>query len=110
MVYGIIFGSKSFEHEISIVSAIAMKKVLDRQPVYIFVDSQKQFYNIPAEKITSKLFSSGSYKKFDTLTIKHGGFFSKTMFGETKLEFDVVLNLIHGKVIANNETTLLLWG
>ncbi len=97
MVYGIIFGSKSFEHEISIVSAIAMKKVLDRQPVYIFADSQKQLYNIPADKITSKLFSSGSYKKFDTLTIKHGGFFSKTMFGETKLEFDVVLNLIHGK-------------
>ncbi|HIP30058.1 MAG TPA: hypothetical protein EYG83_04505, partial [Sulfurospirillum arcachonense] len=28
MKIGIVFGGKSFEHEISIVSAIAMKKVL----------------------------------------------------------------------------------
>ncbi len=97
MKYGIIFGSKSFEHEISIVSAIAMKKVLTVQPVYIFVDKHKHFYNIPTQQITSKLFSSGEYKKFDKLTIKQGGFFKKSFFSETKLEFDIVLNLIHGK-------------
>lgn len=97
MTYGIIFGSKSFEHEISIVSAIAMKKVLNKPPVYIFIDKDKQLYNIPVAKITSKLFSSGEYKKLDKLTIKHGGFYVKSYFGETKLKFDMALNLIHGK-------------
>ncbi len=96
MTLGIVFGSKSFEHEISIVSSIAMKKVLKNKLVYIFCDQNREFYHIPIDTIKSKLFSSGEYKKCDKLTIAKGGFFKSGLFGSKKLDFDTVLNLIHG--------------
>jgi len=96
MKIGIIFGGKSFEHEISIVSAIAMKKVLKSELVYIFCDYNRDFYLIPTGKINSKRFSSGEYKKDKKLTIKNGGFFQKSMMSEKRVEIDVALNLSHG--------------
>jgi len=96
MILGIVFGSKSFEHEISIVSAITMKKVLNYELEYIFVDQYREFYHIPASKINSKLFSSGAYKKFDKLQIMQGGFFKSNLFGQKKLNIDNILNLTHG--------------
>jgi D-alanine-D-alanine ligase len=92
----VIFGALSFEHEISIVSAIAMKDVLDDELVYIFCDSKREFYLIPTKDITSKLFSSGEYKKCANLTLKNGGFYQKSLLKEKKVEFDVALNLSHG--------------
>ncbi len=92
----IIFGAKSYEHEISIVSAISMKKVLNNDLVYIFVDKHREFYHIPTNKITSKLFSSSEYKKCDKLSISQNGFYKNSLFGSKKLEFDVLLNLTHG--------------
>lgn len=38
MKFGIVFGGVSFEHEISIVSAIAVKKALKCELSFIFVD------------------------------------------------------------------------
>jgi len=96
MKIAIVFGGASFEHEISIVSAIAMKDVIKDELVYIFLDQNRDFYHIPTNTITSKLFSSGEYKKSDILTLKKGGFSKKAMFGEKQLDFDVVLNLTHG--------------
>ena len=96
MKIGIVFGGKSFEHEISIVSAIAMKKVLKAELVYIFCDYNRDFYLIPTEKINSKRFSSGEYKKDKKLTLKNSGFFQKNMIGEKRVEFDVALNISHG--------------
>ncbi|MBT3280509.1 MAG: D-alanine--D-alanine ligase [Campylobacteraceae bacterium] len=96
MTLGIIFGSKSFEHEISIVSAITMKKVLKNTLEYIFIDQHRDFYHIPASKINSKLFSSGEYKKYDKLQISQGGFFKSSLFGQKKLDIDTILNLTHG--------------
>jgi len=96
MKIGIVFGGKSFEHEISIVSAIAMKKVLDAELVYIFCDYNRDFYLIPTDKINSKRFSSGEYKKDKKLTIKNGGFFQKSMMSEKIVDIDVALNLSHG--------------
>ena len=96
MKIGIVFGGKSFEHEISIVSAIAMKKVLKAELVYIFCDYNRDFYLIPTEKINSKRFSSGEYKKDKKLTLKNGGFFQKSMMSEKRVEFDVALNISHG--------------
>jgi len=96
MTIGIVFGAKSFEHEISIVSAIALKKVLKSKIVYIFCDYSGDFYLIPTDKITSKRFSSGEYKKDKKLEIKKGGFFTKSFMKEKKVEFDIALNLIHG--------------
>ena len=98
MNIAILFGGSSFEHEISIVSAITMKKVLKKSTLtYIFVSSDRRFYLIDTDKINSKLFSSGSYKKAKELTLKKGGFFIDGMFGSKVLDFDVALNLIHGR-------------
>lgn len=96
MKIGIVFGGMSYEHEISIVSAIAMKDVLKEELVYIFCDQDRDFYHIPTDTIKSKLFSTGDYKKCDALTLKKGGFTKKAMFGEKKLDVDVVLNITHG--------------
>lgn len=96
MKIGIIFGAKSFEHEISIVSAIAMKKVLKAELVYLFCDYDRDFYLIPTKEINSKRFSSGAYKKDKRLHLKSGGFFCKSLMGEKRVEFDVALNLVHG--------------
>jgi D-alanine-D-alanine ligase len=92
----IIFGAQSYEHEISIVSAITMKKVLDQNLVYIFIDKDRNFFEIPTDRINSKIFSSGEYKKCDKLMLQKGGFFKKTLFGSKKVEFDCALNLVHG--------------
>ena len=98
MNIAILFGGSSFEHEISIVSAITMKKVLKNSKItYIFVDTNREFYLIDSSKINSKLFSSGEYKKSKPLTLKKGGFFADSMFGSKQVEFDVALNLIHGR-------------
>lgn len=98
MNIAILFGGSSFEHEISIVSAITMKKVLKNSTLtYIFVDSNREFYLIDTESINSKLFSSGEYKKSKSLTLKKSGFFTEGMFGNKQVEFDVALNLIHGR-------------
>ncbi len=96
MKIAIIFGGKSYEHEISIVSAIAMKDVLKHELTYIFLDTNREFYHIPTDTIKSKLFSSGEYKKCDKLLLKNGAFTKKAMFGEKTLDFDVALNIIHG--------------
>ena len=96
MKIGIVFGGKSYEHEISIVSAIAMKDVLKEELIYIFCDQNRDFYHIPTNTIKSKLFSSGDYKKCDILTLKKGSFTKKAMFGEKNLDLDVILNITHG--------------
>ena len=96
MKIGIVFGSASFEHEISIVSSIAMKDVLKDELIYIFCDQDREFYHIPTDIIKSKLFSTGEYRKCDLLTLQKGGFIKKAMFGTKELETDVILNLTHG--------------
>ena len=96
MSLAILFGGKSFEHEISIVSAIAVSKVLKQNTIFIFLDNDRNFYNIDKSKMNTKLFSSGEYKKEVKLDISNGGFYSKSLFGTKSLEFDIVLNLCHG--------------
>ena len=98
MKIAILFGGSSFEHEISIVSAITMKKVLKKSTLtYIFVSEDRKFYLIDTQKINAKLFSSGEYKKSKELTLKQGGFVIDGMFGSKAVDFDVALNLIHGR-------------
>jgi D-alanine-D-alanine ligase len=98
MNIAILFGGSSFEHEISIVSAITMKKVLKKSTLsYIFVSPSREFYLIDTDKMNSKLFSSGEYKKSKQLTLKKGGFFTDGVFKSKQVDFDVALNLIHGR-------------
>ena len=98
MKIGIVFGGVSFEHEISIVSAIAMKDVIKTELVYIFLDQNREFYHIPTDTIKSKLFSSGEYKKCEKLNLQKGGFFTAGDFlsKPKALEVDTYLNIIHG--------------
>ncbi len=98
MTISIVFGGSSYEHEISIVSAITLKKVLKHiQLQFIFVDAQREFYLIDPSNMTSKHFSSGIYKKEKKLFLKNGGFEILGRFGSKPLTTDVVLNLIHGR-------------
>ncbi len=98
MKIAIVFGGLSYEHEISIVSSIAMKDVLRNELVYIFIDKNRDLYEIPSSKINSKLFSSGNYSKFDKVFLKKGGFYklSGLFKKEQNIDFDLVLNLSHG--------------
>ena len=94
----VLFGGSSYEHEISIVSAITLKKVLKRtQLQFVFVDAHREFYLIEPANMTSKHFSSGAYKKAKKLTLKKGGFVIEGRFGSKTLESGTVLNLIHGR-------------
>ncbi|MDY0402620.1 D-alanine--D-alanine ligase [Sulfurovum sp.] len=98
MKLAILFGGSSFEHEISIVSAITMKKVFKRAELsFIFIDAERQFYLIEPEKMKSNFFSSGGYKKSKKLVLKNGAFSIEGLFGSKAVLFDVLLNLIHGR-------------
>ena len=98
MNIAIIFGGSSYEHEISIVSAITMKKVLKQANItYLFVDKNREIYLIDKNIINSKLFSSGNYKKSKKVSFKQGALFIDTLLGVKKLDFQIALNLIHGR-------------
>ena len=92
----ILFGGASFEHEISIVSAITLKEKLVGFDIdFVFCDSDHTFYLIEADKMKAVTFSKGEHKKMTQLQITKGAFTQKTMFGK-KDYANVVLNLIHG--------------
>ena len=97
----IIFGANSYEHEISIVSAIGVKKILDSSSQfdisYIFVDFANRFYLLDTSSTNTKTFLRGEYKKYPQLTLSQGGFLAKSFIFSKSICFDVVLNLIHGQ-------------
>ena len=92
----ILFGGASFEHEISIVSAITLKeKLLGFDLSFIFCDQDHIFYLIDPSKMKATTFSKGEHKKMPQLSVTNGSFSQKNMFGSTEHK-DLVLNLIHG--------------
>jgi len=94
----ILFGGSSYEHEISIVSAITLKKVFKKSnPSFIFVDSNREFYLIESKNMRSNHFSDGTYKKDKKLILKKGSFVTEGMFGLKEKNLGTVLNLIHGR-------------
>lgn len=98
MNIAILFGGSSFEHEISIVSAITVKKVLKNATLsFIFVDSKREFYLIESENMKSNYFAEGSYKKAKKLVLTQGAFCTSGMFGLKEQTLGTVLNLIHGR-------------
>lgn len=96
MKYGIVFGGNSYEHEISIVSAVVMKKILEGDLSFIFCDSKRDFYLIEAKDMNAKTFASGAYTKAKKLYLNRGGFYEKGFLGEKKLDVTTYINLIHG--------------
>ncbi len=92
----ILFGGASFEHEISIVSAITVKEKLSSFDLnFIFCDSDHAFYLIDSSKMKATTFSKGEYKKMPQLSISNGAFIQKSMFSSTEHN-GTILNLIHG--------------
>jgi len=94
----ILFGGSSFEHEISIVSAITLKKVLKKANLsFIFVDTDRDLYLIDSNNMKSNYFANSSYKKAKRLILKKGAFCTEGMFGLKEQNLGIILNLIHGR-------------
>ena len=92
----IVCGGASFEHEISIVSAITLKEKLNSFDLsFIFCDSDHTFYLINPSSMKANTFSNAEHKKMPKLTLSQGAFVQKSMFN-TKEHKSTVLNLIHG--------------
>ncbi len=92
----ILFGGASFEHEISIVSAITLKEKLSTFDLtFIFCDSDHTFYLIEPSKMKAITFSKGEHKKMPQLSLTQGAFVQKSLFSKTEHRA-TVLNLIHG--------------
>lgn len=97
MNLAILFGGASYEHEISIVSAITLKEKLSSLELdFIFLDQDHTFYRIESKAMTAKTFSTGMYKGSHKLELTQGGFSQKSFMGTKKVSFERVLNLIHG--------------
>lgn len=95
MKYALIFGGQSFEHEISIVSAISVAKKLNSDVVYIFCDTNRDLYFIDTKELQSSIFIDQKYKKYKKLDIKQNGFFTQGLFSK-KIDFNIAINMIHG--------------
>ncbi len=96
MKLAILFGGASFEHEISIVSAITVKEKLGAFDLsFIFCDQDHTFYLIDPSKMKAVTFSRGEHRKMPKLSLTNGGFEQRGLFGSKKHDMPV-LNLIHG--------------
>lgn len=92
----LLFGGASYEHEISIVSAITVKGKLSRFDLsFIFCDQDHTFYLIDASKMKATTFSRGEHRKMPQLFMTNGGFEQRGLFGSKKFDMPV-LNIIHG--------------
>ena len=96
------FGGKSFEHDISIITAlIVLKKYRGKYnllPVYISKNQEWFFY--PKNDLSITLFKNfdAEYKKngFKKVSLEKDQLCYKSLFSVTKLKIDCVLNCCHG--------------
>ncbi|RDU58295.1 D-alanine--D-alanine ligase [Helicobacter sp. MIT 99-5507] len=107
MGFIVLFGGNSFEHEISIVSAITIKKKIDNIEHFIFLDSDNKFYLVPSESMKSTHFVNLAYKKDKELYLTYNGFVQKSLFGN-KIISGTIINLVHGKSGEDGEIASLL--
>ncbi|MGE4295526.1 MAG: D-alanine--D-alanine ligase [Campylobacterales bacterium] len=92
----ILFGGQSYEHEISIVSAIALHRVLTQACEFVFLSPDRRFYHIDLIDMKADHFASGRYRKNTELFLSRGGFEKKSLFGRTAFDGDVVISTVHG--------------
>lgn len=92
----ILFGGASFEHEISIVSAIGLHQAITAQCVFVFLSQEHRFYMVDIMDMQADHFSSGRYHKDTELFLARGGFERKTLFGRAPIDGDVVISVVHG--------------
>ncbi|UOR42843.1 D-alanine--D-alanine ligase [Helicobacter pylori] len=97
MEFCVLFGGASFEHEISIVSAIVLKEALkDRIKYFIFLDENHHFYLIEESNMHLKYFAQIKEKKLPPLILTHNGLLKNSFLGTKIIELPLVINLVHG--------------
>ena len=96
MKYIVLFGGSSYEHEISIISAITIKKIIKNEVIFIYCDEFRHFYLIKNENMHIKTFINKTYIK-DKLFLDHGGFFASNIWGKRPINANIIINLIHGQ-------------
>jgi len=100
MTFVLLFGGNSYEHEISVVSAITLKdKIKKHNLIFIYIDPFRDMYLIEKNNMKSKYFSSGEYKKAQKVDFTKNGFkYTKWILKkEYYVNSDAVINLIHGR-------------
>jgi D-alanine-D-alanine ligase len=96
MKLALLFGGASYEHEISIVSAITVKgKLKGFDLSFIFCDQDHRFYLVDASKMKATTFSRGEHLKMPQIFLTNGGFEQRGLFG-SKMHTMPILNIIHG--------------
>ncbi len=94
--FSLLFGGISFEHEISIISAITIKNILKENiRHFIFLDSSHRFYLIPHELMKADFFAQKGYEKCKQLHLCQNGFQTTGIF-KTSITPECIINLIHG--------------
>lgn len=91
----ILFGGASYEHEISIVSAIAIQKLIRSNAKFIFLSPDHNFYLIDPINMKATYFAGGDYQKAPKLRITHRGFEKKSLFSSDLIS-GVVISTVHG--------------
>ena len=94
---GILFGGNSYEHEISIVSAISLKNELEFDLLFIFIDENRDLFLIDSEHLKASLFADKGYKKYPLLSFANKGFNQKSLFKDKFIDCENIINLIHGQ-------------
>ncbi|MBZ7994316.1 D-alanine--D-alanine ligase [Campylobacter canadensis] len=107
MKKAIIFGANSYEHEISIVSAITLSNILE-DVKFIYVDFEHNFYLIDKKNMNAQFFAKKDFKKQKRIYISNGGFYEKSLFSQNKIDIDLIINTIHGKIGEDGTMAALL--
>jgi D-alanine-D-alanine ligase len=92
----ILFGGASYEHEISIVSAISLYRTLSCQSLFVFLSPNHHFYLINLIDMRAEHFASGKYRKDTKLFLTRGGFEKRGFLFRTQIDGDLVINIVHG--------------
>ena len=88
---GILFGGNSYEHEISIVSAISLKNELEFDLLFIFIDENRDLFLIDSEHLKASLFADKGYKKYPLLFFTNKGFNQKSLFKDKFIDCENII-------------------
>ncbi len=106
----VIFGGNSYEHEISIISAISLSGILKQELIFIFIDNKREMFLIESKNLKASYFSSLDYKKSSKVVFENKGFLKQGFLKTTSIKCENAINLIHGKDGEDGTiTSLLKW-
>jgi len=98
-IVGIIFGGKSTEHEISILSARNVFKNMDKEiynPFLIFIDKEGNWYKAEESNLFSDNVIPEMYNRLSLILDASGFYFSEYKKDEPVVKPDVVFPVLHG--------------